>query len=463
MDGRINLYSERLKMKTEKVNQFEVQYMTIKEFNALRNAGKINSDTAYQRGLTAKWLTPLYRGSWLDSILTGKSIGVIMVNLTSDGTYELIDGKQRQHAITLTLDGLGTFEGVPDFDVNKTFENWNEVDREAFLNYQLTFIVYRGLDEEACREIFERTNGGIALGSFELRRGKLVKIISHPLFNPMVGVIHGLMVKNSKRVTRSNAEEVLLQSLSTIALSNHDYTAKMYVEKLQTLPVSDYESNFNVLQTAVDNLVELVDEENEDNFTALKWVLRKSILSCLLTLNVKEFNPLNFTSFPKRATDKAAGDDQIEFKKYNSNATASEVNVKGRIAILEKIQTGHFTKNVAGDPKPEKVVTPKTQKIDLAPVEITKKQRLEAMVVWRTDDVDYINTTVGMAIAWCNAYGFKYDRPYQTQKSLKNQYCYFDREGKNHANDVSNLSSTVTVKIAPEETPAVEVEPVTVE
>jgi hypothetical protein len=241
----------------------------------------------------------------------------------------------------------------------------------------------------------------------------------------------------------------------------------MYVEKLQTLPMSDYEANFDILQTAVDNLVVLVDvdsegQEDADNFTPTKWVLRKSILACLLTLNVKEYTPLNFQKFPKRAGDKAAGDDQIEFKKYNSNATASEVNVKGRIAILEKIQRGNFTSNIAGDAKIAKVTLPKTTKVELKPAEVSKKQRLQASMVWNTDDVDFVNTSVGMAIAWCNAYGYVYGQAFET-KNFKHEFSYIDKDQKNHFKPIADLASLteVIVKIKTPEVTAVE--PVTIE
>ena len=437
-------------METLKINNFEIRNMSIKEFNDLRNAGKINSDTAYQRGLTAKWLTPSYRGTWLDSIMQGNSIGAVMVNLTNDGTYELIDGKQRSNAIALTLDNLGTFEGMEDDTLNRTFSSWTAENRQAFLDYVLTLIVYQGLDEAECRSIFERTNGGVQLGAFELRRGKLVKILTQPAFIAMVNDVHALMLKASAKNTRSNAEEVLLQALSNIAYDNCDFTAKRYVEILEALPVESYSKNFEVLRSAVNNVIELCedDTEEQENFSTVKWILKKSVLNCLLTLGVKEFNFLNFGSFLKSKTDKSAGADQVEFKKYNSNATASEVNVKGRIAILNKIQDGTFTKNVAGEAKQAKVIQPKTQKIELTPLPVDKKLRLQASVIWDTDDEDYINASVGMALAWCKQFGFKYEKPFQTSQSKKNQFSYLDVETqKTHYKNIDDLSSTVTVKI----------------
>jgi hypothetical protein len=437
-------------MKTEKVNQFEVQYMTIKEYNDIRNTGKVNSDTAYQRGLTSKWLTPVYRGTWLDSIMRGRSIGSIMVNLTGDGTYELIDGKQRSNAIFTTIDNLIGFEGLEDDNLNHTMVNWTEDNRNAFMSYVLTFIVYEGLDEAECREIFERTNGGIQLGAYELRRGKLVKIISNPMFLSMVESLTPLMLRQSKMSTRTGAEEVLLQALSNIAFNNHDYTAKKYVEILQTLPVADYDKNLQILSDNVSNVIELLNPDDEDNFSQTKWVLRKSVLNCLLTISAKEFNPLNFGSFPKTASDKQAGSDQIEFKKYNSNGTASEVNVKGRISILEKIQSGSFTKNIAGERKESTPKPPKTTKIELTPLSVSRQQVTQAKYIWRTEDEDFVKTSLGMVLAWCEALKVKYVAPVFTAKSGKLSFEYRDNDQKSHFKPLTDIDSTVTVKIESE-------------
>jgi len=168
-------------------------------------------------------------------------------------------------------------------------------------------------------------------------------------------------------------------------------------------------------------------------------------------MSVKEFNFLNFGSFLKSKTDKSAGSDQIEFKKYNSNATASEVNVKGRIAILNKIQDGSFTRNIAGEAKePKAPKAPKTEKIELTPLEVSKKELNKALVNWDTEDTEFARTSLGMILAWCKAYGYTFQRVLLSAHG-KLQFVYADKDQKNKFRDISDINSIVTVKVeAPE-------------
>jgi len=437
-------------MEATKVNNYEMIKMTMREFVDKCNKGLVTGDTAYQRELVTKWLTPKHRGAWLQSIMEGKDTGIITVNEVTGGIWELVNGKQRHNAIVLTVRGIGTFEEVEyDEALNSTFTSWSAELAEQFLDYELTFFVYKGLDQEACRQIFENLNNDMKMSSFELRRGKLVKIITNPSFIHMVELITPLMQKKSTKATKTGAEEVLLQALSNIALNNTDFTAKVYTEALQGS--HDFTSALSILENNVNNVIDLLNEEDEDNFSSVKWILAKSILSCLLTLNVKEFNFLNFSSFPKAASDKQAGADQIEFKKYNSNGTASPTNVEGRINILRSIQSGNFTKNIAGERKEKTPAVPKTQKIQLIPIPPTKRQLMEACVIWKTEDEAFVKIALGNILAWCKVYGFEYASAFRTAKSGQLQYEYIDqKEAKHHWKPIADLSSEaveVTVKI----------------
>jgi hypothetical protein len=447
-------------METKSINNYEVQFVTIRELNDLRNKGLINADTAYQRGLTNKWLEPVFRGLWLDSIMQGHSTGVIMVNLLSDGTYELIDGKQRNNAIMLTLQGVGTFAGLDNEKLNQTFPNWGDDLSNQFLDYIIPLHVYRDLDASQAREIFERANAGIDLGAFEKRRGKLEKIITNAKFVELVNSVHTLMIKASAKITRNNSEEVLLQALSNIAFNNHNFIAKTYVELLQPLPVADLEKNLSILATNVNTFETMFNESDEDQLSQIKWMLKKSIISCMLCMTVDEFNFAGFSSFPKSSSDKEAGNDQKEFKKFNNNATASEVNVRGRIAILEKIQSGHATKNTAADPKEAKVAQPKTKKVELEAKKLTPAQVQEFKIIWRCDDLEFIKNAGGMILAWCEALNLTYVAPIYSMKSKAIGFEYRDADQKQHARNVSDIESlaTITVKIEKPEAEAVVIE-----
>jgi len=448
-------------MEATKVNNYEVVQLSMREYISKINEGKVNGETAYQRELVKKWFDPTYRGKWLTSIINGDSTGVIMVNQLEDGSWELIDGKQRKNAIVETIRGTNTFAGVEDEYYNQPFTNWDEPHAEPFLNHVLTIVVYSGLDEEGCRIRFENINGGVALGAYEVRRGKLVKIISNPTFVKMVELLAPLMQKKSSKATKTGAEEVLLQALSFIGFANTDFTAKVYTEVLHNC--QNLEEYLKTLESNVNNVIDLLNEEDEDNFSSVKWILAKSILSCLLTLNVKEFNFLNFSSFPKTASDKSAGADQLEFKKYNSNGTASPTNVEGRINILRAIQAGTFTKNIAGEAKVAKVKEAKTQKVKLEAIPPTKRQIMEACVIWKTEDEDFVKIALGNILAWCKLYKYNYTGAFRTLKSGKLQFSYNDSDQKSHARDLSDLSSEtveVTVKI---EAPKVEAEAVVIE
>lgn len=170
---------------------------TIQEF--INNRHKYKVDFTYQRPA----------GAWsmqdnqclIDSILKGEPIPIFFLNeKTGEGTFYIVDGQQRLHAIRLFYDNKLRLNKKFSREENhgKTFNRDNPLSdeqRETFLNYTLDFHYLEDYDDERIRLIFSRLQRGKQLTVGErlnAKPGNIVlsmrEIAKHPFMSKSIGI-----------------------------------------------------------------------------------------------------------------------------------------------------------------------------------------------------------------------------------------------------------------------------------
>lgn len=170
---------------------------TIQEF--INNRHKYKVDFTYQRPA----------GAWsmqdnqclIDSILKGEPIPIFFLNeKTGEGTFYIVDGQQRLHAIRLFYDNKLRLNKKFSREENhgKTFNRDNPLSdeqRETFLNYTLNFHYLEDYDDERIRLIFSRLQRGKQLTVGErlnAKPGNIVlsmrEIAKHPFMSKSIGI-----------------------------------------------------------------------------------------------------------------------------------------------------------------------------------------------------------------------------------------------------------------------------------
>lgn len=145
---------------------------TVKEMIALVEEGKIGFDNAVQRGNV--WDNA--RSSYLiDSVLQGYVIPPMYAKKGDDNSYDMLDGKQRCHALIsfvrdeYALENMS--EGMEDYE-GLTFSQLEEREQDAILSFVLKVTYLDGISDDEIREVFYRLNNGKPLTSFEQSRAK---------------------------------------------------------------------------------------------------------------------------------------------------------------------------------------------------------------------------------------------------------------------------------------------------
>ncbi len=163
---------------------------------------KYKVDKTYQRPTDA-WSTQDNQ-CLIDTILRGEPMPIFFVNYVSgEDIYYVVDGQQRLNAIMKfyknELKLNRKFSG--ESRNGQTFNGENALsdeDRDAFLNYSLTFKILEDYDDERIRMIFSRLQRGkpLQLGErLNARPGSIVErmreIANHPFMQKSVGVYQG--------------------------------------------------------------------------------------------------------------------------------------------------------------------------------------------------------------------------------------------------------------------------------
>jgi len=117
--------------KNAMVKNYEMVELTVREYLALRNKGRINTAMAYQRTDKNHWNKPNIVDNFVRSILTGRPIGLFLAT-RDNGMYNMVDGKQRTRTLSSLYDGLLTPTDYDDNVNGNGVMDWQEREREQF-------------------------------------------------------------------------------------------------------------------------------------------------------------------------------------------------------------------------------------------------------------------------------------------------------------------------------------------
>lgn len=135
---------------------------TIQKFINDRNKYKV--DHTYQRPVDA-W-SKLDKQCLIDTILKGEPLPIFFMNYKSDEEkFYIVDGQQRLHCIQQFYDNELTlnkkFSGQENHGLTFNGEKaLSDDQKDAFLNYNLTFHIMEDYDDERVRLIFSRLQRG---------------------------------------------------------------------------------------------------------------------------------------------------------------------------------------------------------------------------------------------------------------------------------------------------------------
>lgn len=170
--------------------------------------------------------------------------------------YDMLDGKQRSHAIRDYVDGKYALVGIPKIkyenyeenltgaqyetktgDFNKRrFNELPESVQKMILNYTLTIHYFDSITNDEAKEMFFRLNNGKALSAIELNRSKAKSIdtiralSSHQLF------IETLKVSQFNKYIN---EDLVVKAWGVLYVDNMSFRRKFVQPLLESTPIEE--------------------------------------------------------------------------------------------------------------------------------------------------------------------------------------------------------------------------------
>ena len=327
---------------------------TVKQWLKMRDDGLINTDMAYQRGVVNGWRKQASINDFVDSILSDFSINVFHAESNDDGSLDLLDGKQRTHALARLLDGVDLVKNYNDDLDGRPLLDWPKPERDTFYNYKLGVVLLDGLDDSERLLQFLRLNGGVKLTSMQTRRGQVENVVLDSAFSMAVKrLLECLPPVAGRARSYDSAEEIALQALSFLACNNASFKG---VDVVKSLKACDKIALDSAIEKLADNVRVLnalwivdntIDIETGKAKPILKHVWKKTFLNVLLCVDLsKSVNlPGCLDRWHKRVIHSGYGSDQENFKNLTRAGSANAANVKARVAIIEKIVSGQASHN----------------------------------------------------------------------------------------------------------------------
>ena len=412
----------------------QIKQYTVKEWLAMRDQGKINTDMAYQRGLVSAWRKQSFVNAFVDSILQDLSINVLHAELMADGSLDLLDGKQRTHALARLLDGVDLVKGFNDDLDGRPLLDWPKAERQAFYDYKINVVLLDGLDDSTRLIQFLRLNGGVKLTSMQTRRGQVQEIVLNPAFASAVKRLHECLPPVAGRARPyDSAEEIALQALSYLACGNCSFKG---VDVVKSLKAADKIVIDSAIEKLADNVRALnalwivdntVDLETGKAKPILKHIWRKSFLNVLLCNDLaSSINlPGSLDRWQKRTIHAGYGVDQEKFKALTRAGSANAANVKARVAMIETIITGQASSNpLKATKKGEKILSSK--KIELIKADTSMISLFRG--TWGADTTD---SDIGAVVSYVRAVNGSNPRPRRIVKGQALTVQFTNGKGSN--------------------------------
>lgn len=202
---------------------------TAKQIAKMMDKGTLGFDNSVQRGLC--WKTDK-KILLIDSMFQNYPIPAFYAARNEDKTYDMLDGKQRCHAIKEFIEGKFKLDGIEEveledgesIDVNgMSFEELPEELQDRVKDYSLTVYFFLDLSDDQVSEMFYRLNNGKALSAIELTRVKaksfdaIRELGNHEIFKNALTL---------KQVNKYTNEDIVIKTYAMLYTENPSFETK---------------------------------------------------------------------------------------------------------------------------------------------------------------------------------------------------------------------------------------------
>lgn len=228
--------------------RYQTQTQNIHNFYHKKKKGKLNLNAHWQRDFVWNAKTQAYL---IDSILRNIPIPKISIQISLDGVWTIVDGKQRLMSIFNFAGYLSDDEKVhvskeplrlpvnadpimfngKSYDVaNKTYDELDPLLQEAFDGKGLSCDEIE-CDESEVADYFQRINNGVALSSFD-KRNSILGNIHNTIEELRHHDMAKLMGKISNKATKHKAycERIIFISINGINNLDHKSLVEFHIK-----------------------------------------------------------------------------------------------------------------------------------------------------------------------------------------------------------------------------------------
>lgn len=320
--------------------------LTAKQITTMMGKGRITFDNAVQRGLT--WENKR-KSLLIHSMIMGYPIPPFYSAKAKDG-YDMLDGKQRCHAISEFMNGEYKLTEIPtvvtengeEVDISHLgFEELTEELQDAIKDYSLTIYYFEDITQEEITEMFARLNNGKPLTAIELTRvkaksmEKIKDIASHEIFEESM---------SKKQIGGFKNEDIVIKSWIALYNENKSFETKYVRPIVESMEITEEQAK--EMKQAYERISEVhyIITQNGDSSLSKKIGKRIYTMTHLISLmpiavesmkngiDVEDFSL--FVEYFFGEEDKTTISDD-----YNSRISAGankRENVEGRLLEIKK-------------------------------------------------------------------------------------------------------------------------------
>ena len=305
----------------------------------------------YQRDFT--WDT-LRQSKFIESIILGLPIPLILVAENKDSAWEIVDGSQRIRTIYAFVKNKLVLEGLEKFDTLNGFY-FSDLDKSRqgkILSTSLRMIVLSEDADEVKRDMFERINrGSDLLKPMEKRKGDKTGLFTKFIYdrcakNPLLDKLCPIDKFLQKRQEK---EELILRYLALSDNSNYSHFPKIgiakflddYLDKknkyLKSLNENDLKNELDLIYNKFNRMLVFVDKYSTYGFRRASNPQTKRVLFEAISVGVH--NALEKNSLAQFSKEK--WDIMLKseiFKQYWAGSTKlhDPLKLKNRVDFVTK-------------------------------------------------------------------------------------------------------------------------------
>ena len=324
--------------------------LSIKQIGKMVDRNKITFENAVQRGF--EW-DIRKQSLFIHSLLVGYPVPPVFARKGEDGSYDMLDGKQRLTTIKRFIDGKFALVDVPpiyytvdgtemEMDINGyKYENLDSDIRDDLDASSIVLYYFDGITDEEVAEMFYRLNNGKQISSSTLVR---VKALSKDKVSYLGS--HGIFKKamSARALASYQNEDIAIKAL--FLMDGNDNTETRNVREwiwnteVDEKLVEAVHGVFTRLEIATDLIA-------KDNKKLAKKILNKTnLLSLIPTVHRSWDDKIKDAELAEWLVKFFDADGKSVSQKYNDacSGTDKAVSVSTRFSELEKSYNKMFHK-----------------------------------------------------------------------------------------------------------------------